>query len=321
MKIMRKKENFISDQSQLYRFNFMENNQGSDSQNKKKKNHGHRGQKKRPVNDDDDEGYNSEDEYVLFDKSKSTDYNSSQLEGCLDKIGYVICRMAKDGNCLFRSVADQIYGDPELHGTVRNLCMDYMERERDHYSQFVTEDFPDYIGRKRKDRVFGNHLELQAICELYNRPVEIYVTDENPINLFHEIYKTDNPPIRLSYHSGNHYNSVRDPKNPTVGVGLGIPNFKKGSVDNALVDQALVESENNFYEEKMMEESIKDSEQTLIEEELKQSAIEDSLKQNEHMILEDSLLDQMMYESDLDLTYDLIEQAILLESMQNSNQY
>jgi len=256
----------------------------------------------------------------LFDKSKGTDYNSTSLEDCLSKKGYIIHRTAKDGNCLFRSVADQIYGDEELQNTVRNLCMEYMERERDHYSQFVTEDFSDYITRKKKDRVFGNHLELQAICELYNRPVEIFVANENPINLFHEIYKTDNAPIRLSYHSGNHYNSVRDPKNPTVGVGLGIPNFKKGSVDNALVNQAIEESENNFYEEKILEESIKESENMIIDKELEErekKQLEETIRKSEDMILDDTLMDQTLYESELDQTSDLFMQAILLESMQN----
>jgi len=195
-----------------------------------------------------------------------------------------------------------------------------MERERDHYSQFVTEDFSDYINRKKRDGVYGNHLELQAICELYNRPVEIYVTNENPINLFHEIYKTDYAPIRLSYHSGNHYNSVRDPNNPTIGVGLGIPNFKKGSVDNALVDQAIEESENNFYEEKILEESLKESENMLVDKDIQETEkkqLEETIRESEKMILEDSIIDQTMYESELDLTNDLIEQAILLESMQN----
>lgn len=34
--------------------------------------------------------------------------------------------MAGDGNCLFRSVAHQVYGDPELHQLVREKCAKYM---------------------------------------------------------------------------------------------------------------------------------------------------------------------------------------------------
>lgn len=34
--------------------------------------------------------------------------------------------MGEDGACLFRAVADQVYGDQEMHGVVRKHCMDYI---------------------------------------------------------------------------------------------------------------------------------------------------------------------------------------------------
>ena len=40
--------------------------------------------------------------------------------------GYVIKKMQEDGSCLFRAVADQIYGDEEMHSCVRGHCMDYI---------------------------------------------------------------------------------------------------------------------------------------------------------------------------------------------------
>lgn len=36
--------------------------------------------------------------------------------------------IAGDGNCMFRSVADQVYGDEEMHEKVRACCLDYMVR-------------------------------------------------------------------------------------------------------------------------------------------------------------------------------------------------
>ncbi len=50
----------------------------------------------------------------------------------------------------------------------------------------------------------------------------------DPINIFFGVYKTDNAPIRLSYHGGVHYNSVVDPHNATIGVGLGLAGHKPG---------------------------------------------------------------------------------------------
>jgi hypothetical protein len=34
--------------------------------------------------------------------------------------------MEEDGACLFRAVADQVYGDHEMHAIVRSHCMDYI---------------------------------------------------------------------------------------------------------------------------------------------------------------------------------------------------
>jgi len=152
--------------------------------------------------------------------------------------------MPPDGNCLFHSVADQVYGDHNFHDVVRKLCLDYMEKEKNHFSQFVTQDISEYIGRKRQPGVHGNHLELQAITEIYQRPVEIYAIDENPLNIFQGNYEVENPPIMLSYHYGNHYNSVRDPLKPTAGFGLGLPGLKTANeVDNDNLKEAIKESE------------------------------------------------------------------------------
>lgn len=141
-----------------------------------------------------------------------------------------------------------------MHDQVRVRCMDFIVANRDHYSQFVVEDFDAYVKRKRQDRVFGNNLEIQAIrfgklekefqfisfhvvcllvgfSEMYNRPIEIYTFENGElkvVNIFQEQYQTDNAPIRLSYHNRNHYNAVIDPENPSVGVGLGLPDLKPG---------------------------------------------------------------------------------------------
>ena len=50
----------------------------------------------------------------------------------------------------------------------------FKAKNADFYSQYVTEDFTTYINRKRMDSCHGNHLEIQAMTELFNRPVEVY---------------------------------------------------------------------------------------------------------------------------------------------------
>lgn len=146
---------------------------------------------------------NSDDERLQRPQPNTEESLSSLLK----RKGYEIRRMAEDGNCLFRcgccvshidilpsrrrAIADQVYGDPEMHDVVRKNAMDYIvrfpllskanlltlvvqEKERTHFSQWVTEDIATYIARKRQPSVFGNNIEIQACIEIYNRPCEVY---------------------------------------------------------------------------------------------------------------------------------------------------
>ena len=42
------------------------------------------------------------------------------------------------------------------------------------FSHFVAEDFSTYVDRKRQEYVHGNHIEMQAMSEMYNRNVELF---------------------------------------------------------------------------------------------------------------------------------------------------
>ncbi|KAK3746035.1 hypothetical protein QZH41_012978 [Actinostola sp. cb2023] len=186
-------------------------------------------------------GYNSSDEHEVQDMEVTTEEIERQFEQALkDKKGFVIKRMAEDGACLFRAVADQVYGDQGMHDVVRKHCMDYMVKNMDYYSQYITEEFYSYIRRKRDNHCHGNHVEMQALSEMYNRTIEVYQNAMEPINIFHSTYKTDNEPIRLSYHGNVHYNSVINPNKPSVGVGLGLSGYKPW---NVLVNDAMRQSE------------------------------------------------------------------------------
>ena len=152
-----------------------------------------------------------------------------------------VVEMDGDGNCLFRAISLQVYGDQSNHADVRRSCLDFMERESDHYREFVAdEDFADYVARKRADGVHGNHAEIQAMSELYNRSIEVFVPAAGiePINIFHKDYKGDDPPIRLCYMDGNHYDAIVDPLVPTAGLGLGLPGLEPGLADRLQVQQA-----------------------------------------------------------------------------------
>lgn len=57
-----------------------------------------------------------------------------------------------------------------MHFTAFSL----QSKNREYFSHFVTEDIESYVARKRRNDSHGNHIEIQAMSEIYNRPVEVY---------------------------------------------------------------------------------------------------------------------------------------------------
>ncbi len=53
--------------------------------------------------------------------------------------------------------------------------MEFMLKDRDHFQNYVAEDFTRYIQRKRQDGCYANNPEIQASSELFNRPIEVYI--------------------------------------------------------------------------------------------------------------------------------------------------
>ncbi|XP_039012904.1 OVARIAN TUMOR DOMAIN-containing deubiquitinating enzyme 6-like isoform X1 [Hibiscus syriacus] len=224
------------------------------------------------------EGYNSADEQIpCFVSSYNDAERERQFEIDIRRAkGLEVKRMLEDGNCLFRAVADQVYGDSETYDLIRQMCIDYMEREMDHFSQFITEGFTSYCKRKRRDKVYGNNAEIQAMSEMYNRPIHIYSYSIEPINIFHGSYNTDTPPIRLSYHHGNHYNSLVDPRRLTVGAGLGFSCLRGANVDKDQVKAAIKSQQDQQIDNALLAEGRFYSDLELTEKEIERMVMEAS---------------------------------------------
>eukprot|EP00826_Nyctotherus_ovalis_P059198 TRINITY_DN8210_c0_g4_i2.p2 TRINITY_DN8210_c0_g4~~TRINITY_DN8210_c0_g4_i2.p2 ORF type:complete len:153 (-),score=23.34 TRINITY_DN8210_c0_g4_i2:461-919(-) len=127
--------------------------------------------------------------------------------------GLKIKIVAGDGNCLFRSVSDQIYGSEDFHELVRKSCMDYICVEKNFFSQYIIgglEAVEQYVETKRGLGIWGDDLEIEALSEIYERPIEIYAYDDKPMRTFHEtsVANTAIRPLLLSYHGRSHFNSV-----------------------------------------------------------------------------------------------------------------
>lgn len=153
----------------------------------------------------------------LQDESRENDQRQTQSSNNeklfrqrLQTIGFTIVDQSGDGNCLFRAISHQIYGDPGHHGIVRAKTVEYLLLERAYFSGYVAGSFDDYIQRLSRDGVWGDHIELQAMAELYNRPIQIFAYSTEPFRTF-DCGPRNAQPIRLSYHFRSHYNSITYP--------------------------------------------------------------------------------------------------------------
>jgi hypothetical protein len=102
--------------------------------------------------------------------------NERAFRALLGRRGAVIVEAAGDGNCMFSAVSHQLYGDAHAwHSLIRAKCMDYMVLEREFFQQWIADEgFDQYIARMRCDGQWGDHVELTAISEIYERPIYIY---------------------------------------------------------------------------------------------------------------------------------------------------
>ncbi len=127
--------------------------------------------------------------------------------------GLRVRRVSGDGACLFRSVAFQLWGEEGRHAEVRRATCDHVERHAAHFQLVVDGDLADYVARTRRAHVWGDHVEILAIAELYDRPVEVWST-ENPIAEPQRLVQCAQleaeyvQPLRLSYHGACHYNAL-----------------------------------------------------------------------------------------------------------------
>lgn len=97
-----------------------------------------------------------------------------------------VLEMAADGNCLFRSLSDQLYNDfGDHHVDVRDDVVDYMEQHKDDFVVFLVlddkdcndedaTDFESYCNDMRNDGTWGGNLELVAASKFY-RYVFLYL--------------------------------------------------------------------------------------------------------------------------------------------------
>lgn len=154
----------------------------------------------------------------LEESTRETNFRKAMLAK-----GLQVVDVSPDGNCLFRSMSQLLFGDQTHHKSIRAQCCDYLESQAKRF-EFITEpgEFPNYVANMRQQAVWGDEPELRVLEELYDRPIEMYSCDIVGTNLLADPtlpmdhYRVgeevaglqDTEPLRLSFHGNNHYNAV-----------------------------------------------------------------------------------------------------------------
>ncbi|XP_041763218.1 OTU domain-containing protein 5-B isoform X1 [Anopheles merus] len=229
-------------------------------------------------------GYNSGDEYIDSKDAQLTADEWKKRDEAFAKVlserGFILHEMEEDGACLFRAISLQIYGDQEMHEAIRQQTMDYIYQNREYFAQFVTEDIADYVERKRANHVHGNHIEIQAMSEMYNRSVELYCYQTEPTNIFNsDQINNGNEPFRLSYQRSSHYNAIVNPYKASVGVGLGLAGYRPDELDIKQVADAVRMSEELEIEKTMLEDKLKTTDWEATNEEIEEQIARESYAQ------------------------------------------
>jgi len=162
---------------------------------------------------------------------------SGTLDAQLAGVGLRAVAVPADGNCLFRSVADQIGGGGgrKGHAELRARCVAHMHDYPSDFAPFVEDDGPleAHLTRMARDGEWGGHLELQALSVILARSVAVHQLGQ-PVWLISNVEALKPAKVlHLAYRDGEHYDSVRvandhDLEAPAMPVPLeaiGIPSF------------------------------------------------------------------------------------------------
>ncbi len=147
--------------------------------------------------------------------------------------GFHINSMNPDGNCLFRSLSDQLNHDNgEAHDFIRHQIINHIRRHSDEFKDFLLlqdnhEDISDpdsYIQKMVQNGEWGGNPEVYVAAWLYGVNINIYSQEytntngmlvintdghQGAIDMVHAMWT-------ISYHENNHYNSIRLPGNPPI---------------------------------------------------------------------------------------------------------
>ncbi|KAK3020017.1 hypothetical protein RJ639_004977, partial [Escallonia herrerae] len=134
----------------------------------------------------------------------------SGLRAQLNALGLKIVEVHADGNCFFRSLADQLEGNEHEHMKYRTMVVQHILKNREMFEPFIEDDIPfdEYCQSMEKDGTWAGNMEVQAVSLVTRCNICIH-RNMSPRWYIQNFHSKEARMIHLSYHDWEHYNSVR----------------------------------------------------------------------------------------------------------------
>uniref|UniRef100_A0A8C8R966 OTU domain-containing protein 4 n=1 Tax=Pelusios castaneus TaxID=367368 RepID=A0A8C8R966_9SAUR len=130
----------------------------------------------------------------------------TSMDSCLRSQGLYRKRVAKDGSCLFRAVAEQVLHSQCLHIDVRNACINYLRENREKFEAFIEGPFEEYLKCLENPQEWVGQVEISALSLMYKKDFIIY--QEPNASPSHVTENGFPDKVLLCFSNGNHYDIV-----------------------------------------------------------------------------------------------------------------
>ncbi|KFP79451.1 OTU domain-containing protein 4, partial [Apaloderma vittatum] len=128
------------------------------------------------------------------------------MDGYLRSQGLYRKRVAKDGSCLFRAVAEQVLHSQSRHIDVRMACVDYLRKNREKFEAFIEGPFEEYLKCLENPQEWVGQVEISALSLMYKKDFIIY--REPNASPSHVTENGFSDKVLLCFSNGNHYDIV-----------------------------------------------------------------------------------------------------------------
>nr|CDS27900.1 OTU domain containing protein 3 [Hymenolepis microstoma] len=113
--------------------------------------------------------------------SNDVSESTSEFTGQLYPLGLRVRSISPDGNCLFSTFADQLYGKPHYHPRLRKQAVEYLSKHKREIKPFLgNTSYSAMLNELAESGTYGDHLSIVALARVKHVDVIVHRIGEQP---------------------------------------------------------------------------------------------------------------------------------------------